>query len=160
MKQFAYVVVVLVLSACSKNETLPTTPSIELKNFTNYNNDSADCIISFKDGDGDIGIVEGDTASDDDLKMKYLYKDTSGVFLPYDFTFNTPTFDTLYYSYRVPDVAGHVAKNGLEGDIKIKLRSSPLFNPKHSVVKFEIRLTDRAGHKSNIVTTNEIVIKP
>nr|MDQ3049005.1 hypothetical protein [Bacteroidota bacterium] len=90
------------MSSCVKEKTFPPEPIIEFVEFISYNPDSADCIIKFKDGDGDIGILEGDTASDDDFKMKYLYKDTDGIFKPFDGIDSTAAMDTLFYSYRVP----------------------------------------------------------
>jgi hypothetical protein len=147
------------VTSCVKEKSFPPEPKIEFKNFISYNVDSADCIINFTDGDGDIGIAEGDTASKDDLTMKYLYLDTlTGNYLPYDYTPGTGGFDTLFYGYRVPDVTPKGQYKALDGEIKARLRSLPLYNPVHKKVKFEIQLRDRAGHLSNKVMTNEIVV--
>jgi hypothetical protein len=161
MKHFIYIVFLVVLGAtvitsCVKEKNFPIEPVIQFKEFILYNNDSADCIIKFKDGDGDIGIMPGDTAAADDLKMKYLYKSSDGLFHPVDATFGTLKFDTLYYSFRIPNITPNGQYKALDGEIKIKLRTAPLFNPAHKVVKFEIRLADRAGHVSNMVSTNPI----
>lgn len=165
MKHFIYIVFSVIListsiSSCVKEKSFPPQPVIEFKKFTLYKNDSADCIIKFKDGDGDIGIFEGDTISEDDLKMKYLYKASDGTFQPYDENPGTLQFDTLFYSYRVPNITPDGQYKALDGEIKIKLRAAPLFNPAHTVVKFEITLTDRAGNKSNMVTTDNITVSP
>lgn len=165
MKHFVYIVFSGILisasmSSCVKEKSFPPQPVIEFKKFTLYGNDSADCIIKFKDGDGDIGILEGDTISDDDLKMKYFYKASDGTFQPYDEDPGTAAFDTLFYSYRVPNITPDGQYKALDGEIKIKLRAAPLFNPTHTLVKFEITLTDRAGNKSNMVTTDEITVNP
>ena len=63
--------------------------------------------------------------------------------------------DTLFYSYRVPNITPDGQYKALEGTIKARLRSAPLYYPTHQTIKFEIRLRDRAGNLSNIVTTNE-----
>ena len=165
MKQFNYIFVLsavclLFASSCVKEKNFPTTPSIEFVEFVKYSDDSADCIISFKDGDGDIGILEGDTASDDDYKLKYLYKGSDGFFHPYDAIDSTAVMDTLFYSYRVPNITPQGQYKALEGTIKAKLRSAPLYVPAHTTVKFEIRLRDRSGNYSNIVTSNEITTTP
>lgn len=144
------------VTSCVKEKNFPIEPKIEFKEYLKYSLDSADCIILFKDGDGDIGVLEGDTIPD--LKMKYLYKGADLLFHPYDETFGTSKFDTLFYTYRVPDLMPEGQYKALDGEIKIKLRASPIYNPLHRVVKFEIRLQDRAGHLSNIVSTNEIYI--
>lgn len=165
MKHFKYIFIISIAVAflatsCVKEKNFPPEPSIAFVNYVKYGNDSADCIISFKDGDGDIGIVDGDTASEDDFKLKYLYKDTDGTFKPYDAIDSTTTMDTLFYGYRVPYITPEGQYKALEGTIKAKLRSHPLYNPTHAIVKFEIRLRDRSGHYSNIVTTNEITTAP
>lgn len=163
MKHFKYIslfslVGLILVSSCVKEKNFPPEPEIEFVSYTAYGIDSADCVISFKDGDGDIGILEGDTAAKDDFKLKYLYKGADSQFHPFDMIDTTPEMDTLFYSYRVPDITPEGQYKALEGQIKAKLRSSPVYFPGHQVVKFEIRLTDRAGHQSNTVTTNEIVI--
>ena len=146
-------------TSCVKENKFPHQPIIEFKKFVLYENDSADCFINFKDGDGDIGIFDGDKISPDDLKMKYLYKEPGGTFLPVDSSFGTSKFDTLFYGYRVPNITPEGQYKGLDGEIKIKFRTAPLFGP-HAIIKFEITLKDRAGNTSNMVTTNEITVIP
>jgi hypothetical protein len=144
------------LAACVKEKNFPVEPVIEFKSYNIISLDSADCYIKFTDGDGDIGVLDGDTIPD--LSMKYLYKDTSGKFIPYDMLPNTTAFDTLFYKFRIPDVTPDGQFKALEGEIRTKLRQSPLYFPSHQFVKFEIQIKDRAGHKSNIVTTSEIAV--
>jgi hypothetical protein len=146
----------VLLPSCVKEKTFPPEPEIEFMRYEKFGNDSANCIISFKDGDGDIGILEGDTAADDDFRMKYLYKGSDGQFRPFDAIDSTSQMDTLFYSYRISDITPDGQYKALEGEIKAKLRAAPLYFPTHTVVKFEIRLRDRKGNWSNIVTTNEI----
>ncbi len=161
MKHLIYILFIAVLMiSCKKEKSFSPKPVIEFKDFTSYGSDSANIMISFRDGDGDIGIFEDDTTSKDDLSLKYLYKDSTGNFIPYDATFGTPQFDTLFYSYRVPSITPNGQYQALEGDILIKLRAAPLYNPTHSFVKFEITLTDRAGNISNTVSTKEIPVTP
>ncbi len=163
MKDFKYISIIVFLSAlilpsCVKEKNFPATPSIEFLYYSVYTNDSADCVISFKDGDGDIGILAGDATSPNDFKMKYLYKDTlDGIFKTYDDPFTT-AIDTLYYSYRVPNLTPNGQYKVLDGEIRAKLRAAPLYGPNHKTIKFEITLRDRAGHLSNMVTTNEISV--
>ncbi len=146
-------------ASCVREKNFPPQPAIEFEKFITYGHDSADCFIKFKDGDGDIGHPLTDKTSPDDLKMKYLYKGPGGIFLPVDSSVGTSHFDTLFYSYRVPDITPDGQYKALDGQIKIKLRAAPIFGP-HSIVKFEITLTDRAGNKSNVVSTNEIPVVP
>jgi hypothetical protein len=145
-----------ILTSCVKEKSFPPEPAIEFIRYQQYGSDSADCVIGFKDGDGDIGIMEGDTTAKNDLQMKYLFKGTDGLFHPFDAIDSTAVMDTLFYSYRVGDITPEGQYKALEGEIKAKLRSAPLYFPAHTRVKFEIRLRDRAGNWSNIVTSNEI----
>jgi hypothetical protein len=150
--------------SCVKQKDFPVEPVIMFDQFVNYTGrngtiDSADCTIKFTDGDGDVGIMKGDLISQDNLKMKYLYKNPiDGHFYPIDAIDSTTVMDTLFFSYRIPNLTPNGQYKALDGSIKVKLRTSPVFYPGHHVVKFEITLCDRAGHLSNRITTNEITI--
>ncbi len=152
---------VLFIGGCIKEKNFPPQPVIEFDQFITYVGksnivDSADCIIKFQDGDGDIGIAVNDTFSKPNLRMKYLYKGTDGLFHPFDALVSTTAMDTLFFEYRIPNITPNGQYKALDGTIKAKLRTSPVFFPTHKVVKFEIILTDRAGNHSNMVSTNEI----
>ena len=93
--------------------------------------------------------------------MKYLYKDTiDNIFKPYDANLATPQMDTLFYSYRVPNLTPDGQYKALDGEIRAKLRAAPIYYPLHKTVKFEITLRDRTGNISNKVETNEISVSP
>ncbi|MDF2437386.1 MAG: hypothetical protein K0Q95_1762 [Bacteroidota bacterium] len=153
---FPFVFAAVLISSCVKEKSFPPEPEIEFMRYTKYGTDSADCVISFKDGDGDIGLQEGDTASDDDFRLKYLYRGADGNFHPFDAIDSTAVMDTLFYSYRVRDITPAGQYKALEGEIKARLTSHPIIHPLHTAVKFEITLRDRAGHISNVVTSNVI----
>ncbi len=165
MKDYKFIASVLLLSltllpSCVKEKDFPIEPTIEFLYYEAYTNDSADCVIAFKDGDGDIGIMDGDETTPNDYKLKYLYKDTDGSFKPFDAIDSTAAMDTLFYSYRVPNLTPEGQYKALDGEIRAKLRAAPLYYPLHTTVKFEITLRDRAGHISNKVTTSEITVTP
>lgn len=160
MKQIITTIMLsVILFSCVKERELPPQPSIEFVRYTAFGRDSADCVISFKDGDGDIGILQGDTVSADDFRLVYFYKDLStGQFKPFDVNPTNTTFDTLTYSYRVPYLTPDGQYKSLEGEILAKLRAAPIYYPTHKIVKFEITLRDRGGNVSNKVITNEITL--
>ena len=163
MKEFKFIPLISllgisVLSSCVKEKSFPPEPVIAFKEFIKLGPDSADCVITFNDGDGDIGILASDLTSPNDFRMKYLYKDIDGVFKPFDIIPATPAMDTLFYEYRVPNLTPEGQYKALNGEIKAKLRAAPIYGPGHTVVKFEITLRDRAGHLSNMVSTNEITV--
>jgi hypothetical protein len=150
---------IMLVSSCVKEKEFPKTPLIVFKQYINYGPaDSADCIILFKDGDGDIGRKGEDVSNPNDLKMKYLYKDpVDGEFKPVDDD-NNPVngMQPKYYDYRVPYLTPDGQFKALEGEVRAKLRAQPIYYPGHHVIKFEITLRDRAGNISNVVTTPEI----
>lgn len=158
MKRFIYITILCVGAyACQKEKQFPIEPKIAFKEYLSYGNDSADCYISFEDGDGDIGAMGGNKSPN--LRMLYLYKNKDSIFIPYDAAPGTATFDTLYYEYVIPFATPDGQYKALQGDILIKLRTAPLYHPLHKVVKFDITLWDRAGNKSNTVSTKEIYTK-
>ncbi len=165
MKQLSYLILCIILTSamgCIKEKKFPKEPVIEFQDFISYVGaknivDSADCIIKFTDGDGDVGLLEGDTISPANFRMRYLYKNmTDGKFYPMDAIDSTTVLDTLFFEYRIPNLTPDGQFKALDGTIKAKFRTSPVFYPTHKVVKFEIVLTDREGNKSNMVMTNEI----
>jgi hypothetical protein len=142
----------LFCSACVKEKNFPAEPQISYLGYKQFEGDSAECLISFKDGDGDVGVPESDTTND--LVMKYLYKGADGVYHP--FSINDSVFETLFYGYRIPDITPRGQYKALEGTIKAKIKSHPLYFPGHDAVRFEIRMRDRSGHWSNAVLSDEI----
>jgi hypothetical protein len=156
MKGFVLSVFILALIvSCKKESSFSPIPAIQFEKFIVYNADSSDCIISFQDGDGDIGVLSGDTTPYN-LKMTYLHKNSAGNFVPYNANSGSSVFDTLAYTFRIQNITPNGQYKALTGDITVQLRAAPIFNPKDSVVKFAINLWDRAGHESNTVYTNEI----
>jgi hypothetical protein len=164
MKDLKYIAVLLfagsfLLPSCVKEKTFPIIPAIEFKAYDSYTRDSADCVITFKDGDGDIGIPSSDVTTPNDFELTYFYKDTvDGLFKPFDAIASTTVMDTLKYSYRVPNLTPDGQYKALDGEIRAKLRAAPIYYPLHRIVKFDITLRDRQGHVSNKVSTDEITI--
>jgi len=167
MKHFVYIIIFLaVISSCKKEPTFAPVPVIAFEKFVAYNADSADCYITFKDGNGQIGNLIGDTTFN--LVLEYLHK-VNGTFVPYITNiggqpiqssvnrFGKPT-DTLFYPYQIPNLTPTGQYQAIQGEIKVKLRTAPVFSPTDSVVKFSITLWDRNGNQSNTVTTDEIIV--
>jgi hypothetical protein len=158
MGYFRYILFASILFAsCEKEKQMPVEPVIQFKEYISYGADSADCYISFEDGDGDIGAPT--ESKKINLRMLYLYKNSNGAFVPYDAIPGTLIFDTLYYDYVIPYATPEGQYQALEGDMLIKLRAAPLYLPSHKTVRFDITLWDRAGNKSNTVSSTEIITK-
>ncbi len=154
---------VLISSSCVKEKSYPTTPAIKFKSFTHFGLDSANIIITFTDGDGDIGLSQGDTTGDfnskskyyDNFYVRYLYKATDGTFK----TFQTAFGDTLDYKYRIPKLlTGQQQKKALSGEIKVKLYAPLTQDTSIHNIQYDIYIYDKALHKSNVVNTGTIIL--
>lgn len=161
----------LSITSCIKNTSYPTVPVIEYKDFVAYGHDSAHFTFGFKDGDGDIGFFEeGDTMPPfnvaskyyNDLYMIYYFKKDDGKFYVYDDSLATAAIDTFMFPYRIrPNLTPIGQNKALDGTITVRL-PVPYWkvrkSPPHKIIKFDAFIYDRALHKSNIISTPEIVI--
>jgi len=159
LKLFFFICVIFFF-ACVKEKNYPTQPVIKFENFTQFGSDSAHVIISFTDGDGDVGLAQGDTTGDFkstskyyyNFYLRYLYKQTDGSFKAYE---NAPN-DTLDYKYRIPTlIPAEQQKRALSGEIKVKLYDPYAI---HDTIQFDIYVIDRALHKSNVVNSGTLIL--
>jgi hypothetical protein len=156
---------------CIKTQSIPTIPAIAYKDFIKFAKDSADMLITFKDGDGDIGANTGDTMSPYGVNgqyyynmiMIYYYKDIDGTYKRYhDPASKNPT-DSFYVGYHIPFVTPTGQNKTLQGEIRARL-NSPFYpvvgfqKPLHALIRFEVYIYDRALNKSNVVTTPDIKV--
>lgn len=156
----------IVFWGCKKEENLPIEPVVEFKDFKILGNDSAQITITFQDGDGDIGLAQGDTFAPHNpgnkyyhnFFMRYYYKDSAGVYHPYLAYLNADTIlDTLDFNYRVPYLTQQDQKESLTGDIIVTLYPFTLYHiPGHGTFKYEVSIVDRELHLSNKVETDDI----
>jgi hypothetical protein len=172
--------------ACKKPPVYPETPSIEfqsVKNISYTRNemkyDSLIITISFKDGDGDIGLEQKDTIRPFQRIEKFLYDsvktDSIIGFEPNFFYFNYhatmyikkngvfelfPLPDpNLNYNGRIGMLNKSTRTGPIEGTIdyagiRIRQRNAP--NPLDTIM-FEIQLVDRKLNISNKIRTSEII---
>lgn len=150
-----FVIVIVVVYACVKKTTYPTTPVIEFLAFYPYTGDSADLQIKFKDGDGDIGVSENDTTVT--LWANYYYKDT----ITQKYRAYTPCLndcDSLRTGYIVKSPSDAYKGKPISGEISVRLQQFR-HSKKIKNIKYVIYLLDKAGNKSNIVTTPELFIQ-
>ncbi len=140
--------------SCVKKNSYPTTPEIEYQAFYPYVGDSADLQVKFTDGDGDIGVTEGDSTKK--LWITYYYWDTvkhiyTGYFRP---LFN----DTLRTGYIVKSPADSYKGKPISGEISVRLQQMR-HSKKIKNIKYVVYLLDAAGNKSNVLTTPEIRVE-
>ena len=161
---YAFAAFGLLFSSCLKDSrNIPTTPAIEFSDFVKLPGDSADFIITFKDGDGNIGLGPQDTSGQYSIKsnggeyyynlhMIYYFKDVDGKFKRF---FNVNTNDSQRITARIPDITPTGQNKILDGTIKFRI-DPPYWFPTHTTIKFDAYIYDRDLNKSNVITTPEI----
>jgi len=157
---FFYIICTILLSACIKEKDYPKEPIIKFKSFTKFGTDSAHVVISFTDGDGDVGLAQGDTNGIFksispyyyNFYLRYLYKAADGTYK----AFETAPGDTLDYKYRIPKlISDEQQKRALSGDIKVKLYAPYAI---HDTIQYDIYIIDKALHKSNVVNSDVLIL--
>lgn len=139
------------LYACVKKTNYPTSPVITYKDFIPFPGDSAILEIKFTDGDGDIGVKENDTTKT--LFFTYYYKDT--ITQKYTAYYSALFNDTLRTGYIVKSPSDEYSGKPISGEISIDVQQYR-HSKKIKNIKYVMYLLDRAGNKSNVLTTPEI----
>lgn len=138
----AFSVMLFMLSACDKKNDPDPVPVIELVSIEPREVvefiDTIRVVISYEDGDGDLGFFDADSNS---------------IFVQ-DQRLEKP--DSFY----LPPMAPLDAKVWIKGELEIFLGNTFLIgNAPEEKTRFFIRLRDRAGNMSNELITPEITIK-
>jgi hypothetical protein len=157
LRKIKYALIVTLIIAgvysCVKKKTYSQSPDIEFKDFIPYTNDSADMVISFSDGDGDIGKALGDSAKN--LWMNYYYKDS--VTGKYRLYYDSFAKDSLRTGYIIRKPTDNYEGKPISGEVSVRINKY-----RHSVkiknFKYVIYMFDNSGNKSNVVTTPELLV--
>lgn len=155
---FKYLLLAIIGSAfvfsCVKKTTYNTVPEIEYQAFYPFEGDSADIQVKFTDGDGDIGVSDGDSTKT--FWVNYYYKDTvTNKYVGY----YRPLFnDTLKTGYIVKAPSDSYKGKPISGEISVRLQQMR-HSKKIKNIKYVIYLFDANGNKSNVLTTPEIILE-
>jgi hypothetical protein len=141
--------------SCIDPPDYPVEPEIEYLGLSKvqmvqdeFNTDSTFIFFSFTDGDGDLG-------SDDSLNVFLI--DTRDNFIA--------------NRYRLPYFPEEGANNGVSGEVTLKIFTTCCIYPTgqapctpsdqfpFDTVSYRIYIKDRAGHKSNEIVTEPILIE-
>lgn len=150
MKQFLLILTLffaIYISSCEITK-FPIEPQIEFISIgpevVIENQDSIVVTISFTDGDGDLGIHESDTVSTD-----VTYKLIAA---------NSEDFDS---KARLPVITPSGNSKAISGEIELTFQSLFLIDPPFTTdtIQYEIFIKDRAGHESNTILTDKIIIQ-
>ena len=136
-----FLCLILLLAACKKEEVMPATPVIELVSVSpgqvNSFGQPVTLRFSYKDGNGDLGRVDPDDYS---LWVK-------------DSRLNTAD------GYHIPPMAPLESEVPIQGEVSVVL--TPLFllgSSGQEVMTYTFFVEDRAGQRSNSITTSQIII--
>ncbi len=142
--------------SCLKKKEFPIRPNIRFKKFIPSGN-AGELYINFTDGDGNIGLADGDTnppyhsgtAFYYNLFLDY-YEKQNGVWVKRDL--NPPFY------YRVPILTPSGQNKTLDGEIKVKMEPY-FFDPSSDfdTIRFQVRLADRDLNVSPEIMTDEII---
>ena len=184
MKQsilIAFALLLVVVVGCQKEIEYPIEPQIAYTGFSYlFNADSTfsgEGIISFSytDGDGDLGLDDGDTLYPFGFQDSHYYnmvvdylKAENGVFVktpllsphvPSNSADTLVLYDTVTFNARFHRLRDSEEPKAISGTMDYKLTVQNPFSP-DDTVKFEIRILDRALHESNVIQTEPIYTNP
>lgn len=177
MAKILVICLLLVLSiSCRKLEEYPVEPIIAFRNFELLVNTQSGIsergVLSFSytDGDGDLGLDQGDTLFPFHPEGEYYYnllityfEMDHGVFkeIPLlSWNNTTQQFDTLTFNARMPLFLPKDKQQGIKGIVSDTLYiNNPL--ALSDTIQFKVKIIDRALHISNEVQSPSIVlVKP
>lgn len=149
--------VMVLSSGCVTSPDYPIEPQIEFIGFSkseleqgSLNNDSLTMIISFTDGDGDLGSPP-ETAE----KNLFVIDNRTGE---------------IFNSFKTPVIPEEGVGNGVSGEIRVLMFTtccifpdnippceSPDLYPSNEIT-FDVYIIDRAGNESNTITTPVVTL--
>lgn len=165
------ILLALVVISCERTEEYPIEPKITFIEFEKFYNpelkayDQGVLKFEFTDGDGDLGLAEGDTFPPFNPGSKYYYNLIIDFFevrngvetrVPIVF-FNSVTqvYDTVFLSARMPLLLPKGVTRPLSGEIYDTLFIYN-FNSPYDTLFLEFYIVDRALHESNVERTGYI----
>jgi hypothetical protein len=148
----------LFVFSCKKQETYPDTPEIAFEDFVLLFNPASGNIergvlkISFKDGDGDIGLHPDETEPPYDYNLFLKYFEIQNGDTNHVVIIDPVSGDTANFNARIPVLTPRGSVKAIKGTIEDTIF---VYNPLSSfdTIMFEVYLVDRALNKSNVIQT-------
>ena len=148
--------------SCQKEEQYPIIPELEFDQFVKLWNpqtmiyERGVFVITFKDGDGDIGLKddEVDPPFDFNLFINY-YELQNGDTVLTPLVFYDPatqTYDTSTHNARIPVLTPAGTNKSISGTIEDTLFMYN-YQSGFDTIMFDAYIVDRALHESNVVNT-------
>lgn len=142
-KNLFFLIIILFIAGCKKDEIVfPIEPKIEIVSITPANAqqyvDPVTITIHYEDGDGDLG------ENNDQIKNCFVTDNRIGI----------------TYEYRIKQLAPSGTSIPIDGNLNINIGGQVLTDSSSQQnVTYTLYIVDRAGHKSNSVTTGAVVIR-
>jgi hypothetical protein len=151
----------LLLSSCMKKESYPDIPEIAFQGFTTQFDSGMYArrgilTISFRDGNGDIGLRPDQKEPPFDTGSIYYYNYIIDYYEKQNGTFVKVELDPPFNA-RIPYLTPDDPNKAIKGIIVDTLMLNPM--PLHDTVKFKFFIYDRALNKSNVDSTPPIILK-
>mgnify|MGYP000936424893 FL=1 len=159
-----FLVGILFFFSCKESENYPVVPQLTFESFTNLRtyagiDTMGIMILSFTDGDGDLGLADYDTSTN--FFVKYFVMNNGLLEEGTRYNPVTGQSEPINFNVRIPNLAPDNYKGWLKGQIEDTI--SPLRNATSSktwdTVMFRAWIFDRAGNKSNEIETPLILVK-
>lgn len=151
----------MLTTSCMKKEEFPIIPEIAYESIIlEYDTGSYPkrgyLTISFKDGDGDIGLRPEQNQPPYDTGGAYYYNYIIDYYELQHGTFVKVELDPPYNA-RIPYLTPDDPNKSIKGIIVDTLVMNP--KPLHDTIKLKFFIYDRALHKSNIDSTPPIILR-
>jgi len=141
------------LMSCSEKEEYPVIPEIEFEGMIKLFNSNLNLYdrgvlkISFKDGDGDIGLRDGESLPPYDYNFFVKYYE-----LQNGQEVHVVIADSNEFNARIPVLTPAGSIKAIKGEIEDTLFIYN-FQSNFDTIKFDAYLVDRALNKSNTIST-------
>lgn len=149
------------VSGCVKQESFSETPEIEFLSYQSYFDTgqfatSGILGITYRDGDGDLGLNPGDTFPPYQKNGEYYYNFVVRYFEKQYGTFTERILDPPL-SGRIPELTPLDPGKAIKGVIYLDLLLDPF--PQFDTVQLKVFIYDRRLHRSNEISTPEIILR-
>jgi len=151
----------LFIASCMKKEEYPPEPEIVLSGYMNLFDTGQYAThgvlaVNFQDGDGDIGLSGGDTLPPYNKEGDYYYNFVITYFEKQQGVWKEVELDPPF-SARIPLLNPEYPGKAIKGVIwdTIPLNPSPVYD----TIRLEVFIYDRALHKSNVISTPDIILR-
>lgn len=149
--KYCFLIICIAFSySCIKKKTYSENPEIEFKSFNIDTATTADMTITFADGNGDIGKDNSDSTRN--LFMNYYYKDS----ITQKFVAFWNGTDSLKSGYTVHKPNDEYNGHAISGEVTLHM-AFYRHSKKIKTIRYVIYMFDNAGHKSNVVTTPDLI---